>query len=101
MGEHVINNIDTSITINLLADALENRRALPSERNRHLECFSFSSRHGEHVLSNRLQKLDALNVSFNVEVIVVALFLDTVQAFLKLVLSMSNESAILRRPRRV
>jgi hypothetical protein len=94
MGEHVIDNINTAVTVNLLANPFENGCALAGKCNRQLKSLPFRGRHGEHLLSNRLQELDALKVSLDIEIIIVTLFFNTVQAFLELVLPVCNKSTI-------
>lgn len=98
MCVHVINDINASFAVNLLANTFEDRSALASKRSRHLEYLSLSWRHSEHLLSNRLQKLDALEVSLNVEVVIVSFLFDTVKAFLELVLAVGNKATVLRCP---
>jgi hypothetical protein len=98
MRIHVIDNIDAALSINLLAYALKYRSALASESRWHVKCLPFRWGHCKHLLSNRFKKLDALQISFNVKIIIMAFFFDTMETLFKLIFTMSNKSGILTSP---
>lgn len=101
MSIHVVDDIDTALSVDLLADALEDGSALASKSRRHMERLPFSWGHCKHLLSNGLEKLDALEVGFDVEVVVMALLFDTMETLFKLVLSVSNKAGVFTGPSRV
>jgi hypothetical protein len=100
--EHLIGYFPTLLcSVNLLQDPLVDGRALSAKPGRHLEAWSLGGRQCQHLLRNRLQKLNALLVRLDIEVVVVTFFLDPMESLFIPVLSVSNEPAILRRPGRM
>lgn len=100
--KHFGGDLDTALSpINLLEDAPVDRSALAAEARWDLEGRSFRRQQCEHLLGDGLQELDALLVRLDVEVIVVALFLDTVEAFFVAILSVRNETTIFGCPGRM
>jgi hypothetical protein len=95
---HIVDNLDATVSIDLLTDALEDRRALASKGNRHSEVLPLVSGHGEHLLRDWFQELNAFQVGFNVIIVIMSLLVNTVETFFELVLSVSHESGVLRSP---
>lgn len=66
-----------------------------------MERLPFSWGHCEHLLRNGLKKLDALEVGFDVEVVVMALLFNTMETLFKLILSVSDKARVFTGPSRV
>ncbi len=99
MVEHVVHHLGALLeTVYLLKDTLVDRGALAAQGGRHLEVGPLGGREGQHLLRNRLQQLDALLVRLDVEVVVVALLLDPVEALFEAVLPVGHKARVLGSP---
>ena len=93
--EHFISYLAALLcAVDLLEDAFVDRRALPAKAGWHLECHPLSRTQGEHLLCNGFKELDTLLVGLNVEIVIVALLLDTVEAFLVSILPVRDKARV-------
>lgn len=99
---HLNDDLDAFLrTVDLLQNALVERRATSAETNRQLVACPLLYGQGKHLLRDRLQQLDAFLVRLDVEIVVVTFLFNTMQTFLVTILPMGHKSRVFGRPRRV
>ncbi|KAH0357063.1 hypothetical protein KCU81_g246, partial [Aureobasidium melanogenum] len=96
--ERLDNHVALLASVKLHDDALVDCLALSTESGRNLKSLLFTVVHAENLLCNGLKQLDRARTSLNVEVVVVAFFLDLVESFFVDVLPVSDETRVLRCP---
>ena len=97
--KHLPNDFLTALAIiNLLDDPLVNGLTLASKTRRQLERRPLSFRHDKKLLHNRFNQLDRTRTSLDMMIIVMTIFLDTVQRIFILVLPVRNKARIFRFP---
>ena len=100
--KHFVGDFDAPLSpIDLLEDASVDRSALTAKARGDLEGRSFRRQQCEHLLRDGLEELNALLVRLDIEIIVVALLLDAVEALLVSVFPVRNESTVLGCPGRM
>jgi hypothetical protein len=99
VAEEVVNNLGALLRpIDFLENTFVDGGTGTSKSRWHLECFSFVRRKVQHLLSDRLKKLNALGIGFDVKVVVVSLFLDAVKTLFKSILAVGDESRVFGGP---
>src|SRR5690242_10468592 len=97
--KQLLDDILASIaTIDLHYNTLVDGLALTSKARWKCKVGAIFLLHRQQLCGNRLQLLDGATASFNVEVVVVALFLDPMKTLFELVLAVSNKARVFRGP---